>query len=180
MMQWIKHHLIKLIKFCIFVKSTCFGRVCMHLFYAWIFFVRVKWEVARFLFFILILCSYFAFERTTHWARRREIPCTPSLRNINGLLLGKLPTEWAAPSLSLFPLSCPEGSWGCALLRDNPVWTNLKYTSNLCFDVSLRTLEVDVFFQNVSKIYCCFYCTIKNSRTATFIMLNSSVSTLLR
>ncbi|CAM4706152.1 unnamed protein product [Leuciscus chuanchicus] len=49
-------------------------------------------------------------QGTTHWARRREIPCSPSLRNINGLLLGKLPTEWAAPSLSLFPLSCPEGS----------------------------------------------------------------------
>lgn len=125
-------------------------RSCMH---AFIFmlefchgcFVRVKWEVARFLFFILILCSYFAFERTTHWARRREIPRTPSLWNINGLLLGKLPTEWATPSLSLFPLSCPEGTWGCALLRYNPVWTNLKYTSNLCFDVSLRTLEVEAF-----------------------------------
>ncbi len=130
----------------------------------------VKWEVARFLFFILILCSYFAFERTTHWARRREI--------LFGILMG---FSWE---------NCPQNRplhrclcFRSAVLRVregvryNPVWRNLKYTSNFCFDVSLRTLEVERFFFFSHTEYC-FYYTIKSTGTATFIMSHSSVSTL--
>ncbi len=119
------------------MQSTCFGHVCVcrYSFSA----LLVKWEVARFLFFILILCSYFAFERTTHWARRREI--------LFGILMG---FSWE---------NCPQNRplhrclcFRSAVLRVregvryNPVWRNLKYTSNFCFDVSLRTLEVERFF----------------------------------
>ncbi len=150
------------------VQSTCFGHVCVcrYSFSA----LLVKWEVARFLFFILILCSYFAFERTTHWARRREI--------LFGILMG---FSWE---------NCPQNRplhrclcFRSAVLRVregvryNPVWRNLKYTSNFCFDVSLRTLEVERFFFSPHTEYC-FYYTIKSTGTAAFIMSNSSVSTL--
>ncbi len=37
-------------------------------------------------------------------------------------------------------------------VRYNPVWRNLKYTSNFCFDVSLRTLEVEHFFFSPQNI----------------------------
>ncbi len=37
-------------------------------------------------------------------------------------------------------------------VRYNPVWRNHKYTSNFCFDVSLRTLEVEHFFFSPQNI----------------------------
>ncbi len=112
----------------------------------------------------------FAFERTTHWARRREI--------LFGILMG---FSWE---------NCPQNRplhrclcFRSAVLRVregvryNPVWRNLKYTSNFCFDVSLRTLEVERFFFLFHTEHC-FYYTIKSTGTATFIMSHSSVSTL--